>query len=105
VTIADSDELYWRPATELATMVRTRQVSARELLEAHLARIEAVNPALNAIVTLDAEGARAAADAADATACRSRTRTPTPPAACGRRGAHRCTPTPSRPTTSSWWHG
>jgi amidase len=66
VTIADSDELYWRPATELATMVRTRQVSARELLEAHLARIEAVNPALNAIVTLDAEGARAAADAADA---------------------------------------
>jgi amidase len=66
VTIAGTDELYWRPATELATMVRTRQVSARELLEAHLARIEAVNGTLNAIVTLDAEGARAAADAADA---------------------------------------
>lgn len=60
------DALCWRPATELATMVRTREVSARELLEAHLARIEAVNPQLNAIVTLDADGARAAADAADA---------------------------------------
>jgi amidase len=66
VTIADTDELCWQPATELATMVRAREVSARELLEAHLARIEAVNGTLNAIVTLDAEGARAAADAADA---------------------------------------
>ncbi|MCU1607811.1 MAG: Amidase, Asp-tRNAAsn/Glu-tRNAGln amidotransferase subunit [Modestobacter sp.] len=66
MTTADTDELFWRPATELATMVRTRQVSARELLEAHLARIEAVNGTLNAIVTVDAEGARAAADAADA---------------------------------------
>jgi amidase len=60
------DELFFRPATELAALVRTREVSARELLETHLARIEQVNPALNAIVTLDADGARAAADAADA---------------------------------------
>ncbi|MCV2490038.1 amidase [Geodermatophilus sp. YIM 151500] len=61
-----SDDLCFRPATELAALVRRREVSARELLEAHLTRIEAVNPGLNAIVTLDAEGARAAADAADA---------------------------------------
>lgn len=47
-------------------MVRAREVSARELLEAHLARIERVDPAVNAVVTVDAEGARAAADAADA---------------------------------------
>jgi amidase len=47
-------------------MLRRREVSARELLEAHLSRIERVNPELNAIVTLDVEGARAQAAAADA---------------------------------------
>jgi len=47
-------------------MLRTREISARELLDAHLDRIERFNPALNAVVTLDADGARAAADAADA---------------------------------------
>src|SRR4051812_50108088 len=47
-------------------MLRDGEVSARELLDAHLDRIERVNPGVNAIVTLDAEGARAAADAADA---------------------------------------
>ncbi|MGY2001419.1 amidase [Blastococcus sp. SYSU DS1024] len=60
------DELCTRPATELAALVRRREVSARELLEAHLRRIERVNPQINAIVTLDAEAARSAADAADA---------------------------------------
>jgi amidase len=60
------DELCLRPATELAALVRSRQVSARELLDAHLDRIERINPSLNAVVTLDADGARAAADAADA---------------------------------------
>src|SRR6478672_6666113 len=47
-------------------MLRAREISARELLDAHLARIEQHNPSVNAIVTLDADGARAAADAADA---------------------------------------
>src|SRR5215213_2534489 len=47
-------------------MLRARQISARELLDAHLDRIDRLNPAVNAVVTLDAEGARAAADAADA---------------------------------------
>jgi amidase len=47
-------------------MLRAREISARELLDAHLARIERFNPAINAVVTLDADGARAAADAADA---------------------------------------
>jgi amidase len=60
------DDLCFRSATELAALVRGREISARELLDAHLARIERVNPSLNAIVTLDVEGARAAADAADA---------------------------------------
>lgn len=61
-----SEDLCFTPATELAAMLRRREVSARELLEAHLSRIERVNPELNAIVTLDAEGARAQAAAADA---------------------------------------
>ena len=61
-----NDDLCTRPATELAALVRTREISARELLDAHLDRIERLDPGINAIVTLDAEGARAAADAADA---------------------------------------
>jgi amidase len=60
-----SEELCFTPATELAAMVRRREVSARELLDAHLDRIAKVNPSINAIVTLDPEGARAEAEAAD----------------------------------------
>jgi amidase len=59
------DELCFTPATELARMLREREVSARELLEAHLDRIERVNPTINAIVTLDVDGARAQAAHAD----------------------------------------
>jgi amidase len=52
-------------ARELAAAVRERQVSARELLELHLARIEERNPELNAIVSLDVERAMKGAWAAD----------------------------------------
>ena len=64
--MSSTDDLCTRPATELAAMVRDGEVSSRELVDAHLERIDRLNPDLNAIVTLDAEGARAAADAADA---------------------------------------
>jgi amidase len=61
---AMSDELWRRSATELAAAIRRREVSCVEVMQAHLSRIEAVNPLLNAIVTLDAElGLRAAAAA------------------------------------------
>ncbi|HEY4626186.1 MAG TPA: amidase [Blastococcus sp.] len=63
---AVNDDLCTQPATELAALLRSRDISARELLEAHLERIDRLNPAINAIVTLDADGARVAADAADA---------------------------------------
>jgi amidase len=53
------------PAREQARLVRSRAVSSRELVEAHLDRIAAVNPVLNAIVTLDPDAALAGADAAD----------------------------------------
>jgi len=59
------DELAGLAATVLAGMVRRREASAREVVEAHLARIDAVNGELNAIVTLRAEEALAEADRID----------------------------------------
>ena len=58
------DELCDLSATELTARIRKKDVSAREVMSAHLARIERVNPSVNAIVTLVAE--RAMADAARA---------------------------------------
>jgi amidase len=52
-------------AVEMARRIRARELSARETVEAHLAQIERLNPALNAIVTLDAERALNRASAAD----------------------------------------
>jgi amidase len=60
-----ADELTSLSATELAARIRRKQVSAREVLDAHLARIERVNPKVNAIVTLVPDMARAWAKAAD----------------------------------------
>jgi amidase len=59
------NELWRNSAVELAAMIRDREVSSREVVEAHLDRIEAVNPHLNAIVRLLPDQALAAADAAD----------------------------------------
>jgi amidase len=53
-------------ATELGCRLRARELSASEVLEAHLDQIERVNPKVNAIVTLDADGARARARELDA---------------------------------------
>ncbi|WP_263792484.1 amidase [Salinibacter sp.] len=57
-------------AAELARHIRAREVSAVEVLKAHLDRIERQNPAVNAVVTLNAERARARAEAADAALAR-----------------------------------
>jgi amidase len=59
--VSDSD-LMFRPATELAGMVRDGDVSARELVQVSLERIEELDPALNAFVQVDGERALAAAD-------------------------------------------
>jgi amidase len=58
-------DLCYLPATEQRDLLRRRAISARELLVACLDRTEAVNPAVNAIVTMDIEGAMAQAQAAD----------------------------------------
>ncbi|HEY3794173.1 MAG TPA: amidase [Bradyrhizobium sp.] len=54
-----------RSAVELASLIATKAVSPVEVLDAHLATIERVNPALNAIVTLVADAAREQAKAAE----------------------------------------
>jgi amidase len=58
------DELPYLGALELVERMRKKQVSAREVMAAHLAQIERVNPRVNAIVTL-AERAMADAVRAD----------------------------------------
>lgn len=57
--------LVEQSATELAARIAAREVSSREVLEAHIERAEAVNPAINAIIFRMYERARAEADAAD----------------------------------------
>ncbi|MCP4751636.1 MAG: indole acetimide hydrolase [Proteobacteria bacterium] len=62
-----ADELWKKSATELAELINRRQVSSREVVESHLARIEAVNEKVNAITVVLADSALEAADAADKT--------------------------------------
>ena len=54
-------DLMFRPASELADMVRSGEISARELVQSSLDRIEELNPTLNAFVQVDAERALLAA--------------------------------------------
>jgi amidase len=64
-------EDIWRlSATELAQNVRDRKISAREAAQAALERLEAVNPAINAVIDYRAEDVLAQADAVDASAAR-----------------------------------
>jgi amidase len=62
VSEATASDLMFRPVGELADLVRSGQVSARELVQASLDRIEEVNPELNAFVEVFDEQALAAAD-------------------------------------------
>ena len=58
-------EICFLTATELSRRIRARELSASEVLEAHLAQIDRLNPKVNAIVTLVADRARKQAQAAD----------------------------------------
>ncbi len=51
------EEIAWLSAVEMAEAVRKKKLSPVEILEAVLSRVEQVNPKINAIVTLDREGA------------------------------------------------
>jgi amidase len=61
-----ADALWQRDGAELAQLIRLGAISSREAVEASLARLEAVNPKLNAVVLTLADEALAAADEADA---------------------------------------
>lgn len=63
------DEVVYASAVSLARAIRTREVSAAEVVAAHLERIAAVNPRLNAIVQLMGDTARTQAQTADAARC------------------------------------
>jgi aspartyl-tRNA(Asn)/glutamyl-tRNA(Gln) amidotransferase subunit A len=60
-----TDSLLFRSASEIAAAVRSRQVSAREVTSASIARIEATNPRLNAFTDKTFDRALAEADAVD----------------------------------------
>ncbi len=64
-------ELTFRSAVSMAEQIRQKKLSPVELVEAHLARIEKLNPKLNAFVQLDVEGARRQALAAEESVTRS----------------------------------
>lgn len=55
------EELLFRPADELAALVRRGELSAAALVDAALARIDALEPRINAFVDVDRDGAREAA--------------------------------------------
>jgi len=63
-------DIAFESATQLSRAIASKRIGSRELLEHYLARIERIDPAVNAVVTLDVEVARARADAADAALAR-----------------------------------
>ena len=71
--MADADALLAKPAVELRRLIGSRQLSPVELLDACIARIEALNPAVNAIAATDFERARLAARAAETQVLRGAT--------------------------------
>ena len=60
-----SKELWRRSAGKLASQIAQKKISSREVIEAHLARIDDVNPTINAMPTVLRDEALAAADEAD----------------------------------------
>ncbi|HEY6180619.1 MAG TPA: amidase, partial [Terriglobales bacterium] len=58
-------EINFLSAGQMAEQIRRRKLSPVELVEAHLAQIERLNPKLNAFVQVDAKGARKQAHEAE----------------------------------------
>ena len=72
-TQSDSSSICFMNAVEMAQMIRTKKLSAREALAAHLKQVAGVNPHVNAIVTLVPEMAADAAARADEMQARGET--------------------------------
>ncbi len=69
-TMAADDGLLFSPATDLRAAIAARRLSPVELLDAILARADAVEPKIHAFLSLDADRAREAARAAEAAVVR-----------------------------------
>ncbi|HSL34772.1 MAG TPA: amidase family protein, partial [Candidatus Limnocylindrales bacterium] len=65
MTVATTTELWRMGATDLAEAITSKKASSQEVVEAHLRRIEAVNPAVNAVTVVLGDQALDAAKAAD----------------------------------------
>lgn len=63
--MSNNKDIFYKDATELAQLIRTKELSPVEVIKAHLDRIEAVNPKVNAVVTLMADDALKAAKLAE----------------------------------------
>jgi amidase len=74
VAVADQTGPAYRPAGELVEALASREISSRELVDGAIARIEALDPKINAVVVRDFNRARDAADAADAALARGERR-------------------------------
>ena len=61
----ETDKLLRLSGSQMADLIRDGELSSRELIEKHIARIEEVNPSLNAVVELLQHSAREEADAVD----------------------------------------
>jgi amidase len=61
-----ASEIIWMSATKLAQLIREKKLSSTEAVKAYIARIEQVNPKINAVVQMCFERALAEAQAADA---------------------------------------
>ena len=69
-------ELCFTPAIDLVRMIRNKDVSATEVMEAHLAQVDRVNPVVNAIVTYHPEQALDGARKADQAIARNEAKGP-----------------------------
>ena len=77
----DQKDLVFLSAKKLARLIRTRKLSATEVMKAHIAQIERVNPQVNAIVTFLPEHGLKAARALDARIARGKSAADLPPLA------------------------
>ena len=110
------DDPILASAHELATAIQSREVSSAEVVDVHLAQIDRHNARLNAVVTLDEDGARERRKKLTlrsggerrgdlSMACRSPLKTATLPPGCARPGADSpAWPTTSRPRTAPSSH-
>jgi amidase len=103
------NDIVFNSAKKLASLLRTRKLSAVELMKAHIAQVERLNPQVNAIVTFLPDAALKEARKLDAKRARAKSNDDLGPLAglpiAARLSALRFTRTTCRPKTMSWSSG